>query len=304
MPDISLSARHESLLKQKLQHLFWRLIAVLPDRPYLRWKYYSMAGRFPDLERPRLFSEKVQARKLYDRRPIYAQMVDKHAAKALIAERAGAQYVVPTYWVGRDLKTIDWPAIPLPAVVKPTHASGCGAFLRERRDIDELLAADPGPEWLRLKHHRINREWAYGEFEPLIIIEEMLVDNGEAPDDYRFFVFSGRISHIEMRLRRDGIGYESNFTPDWQPMKYESFYYEPYPGALPRPDNLDEMLDVVRKIAGDSDFMRVDLYRCGGRIYVGELTLYPGGGFKGCVPDQFDEMLGAMWKQELVQDLR
>ena len=100
MPDISLSARHESLLKQKLQHLFWRLIAVLPDRPYLRWKYYSMAGRFPDLERPRLFSEKVQARKLYDRRPIYAQMVDKHGAKALIAERAGAQYVIPTYWVG------------------------------------------------------------------------------------------------------------------------------------------------------------------------------------------------------------
>ena len=83
MPDISLSARHESRLKQKLQHLFWRLIAVLPDRPYLRWKYYSMAGRFPDLERPRLFSEKVQARKLYDRRPIYAQMVDKHGAKAL-----------------------------------------------------------------------------------------------------------------------------------------------------------------------------------------------------------------------------
>ena len=70
-------------------------------------------------------------------------------------------------------------------------------------------------------------------------------------------------------------------------------------GDLPRPEKLDEMLDVVRKIAGDSDFMRIDLYLAGGRIHVGELTLYPGGGFRGCVPDEYDELLGAMWKQEL-----
>lgn len=304
MPDIFLSGRHERSLKLKLQHLFWRFIAVLPDRPYIRWKYFSMAGRFPDLEQPSLFSEKVQVRKLYDRNPIYAQMVDKHAAKALIAERAGEQYVIPTYWVGRDLNEVDWSTIPLPAVVKPTHASGCGYFLHDRRDIDELLAANPGPEWLALKHHRINREWAYGEFEPLIVIEEMLVDDKEAPDDYRFFVFSGKVSHIELRLRRDGIGYERWFAPEWRQLDYEGYYYEPYPGELPRPEKLDEMLEVVRKIAGDSDFMRVDLYLAKGRIYVGELTLYPGGGFKGCIPDEFDELLGKMWNQQPMQRLR
>lgn len=304
MPDITLSARHDSGLKLKLQHLFWRLIAFLPDRPYLRWKYYSMAGRFPDLDDPKLFSEKVQARKLYDRKPIYARMVDKHAAKALIAERAGPQYVVPTYWVGRDLNDVDWSTIPLPAVVKPTHASGCGVFLRGRGDIDALLARNPGPEWLALKHHRINREWAYGEFEPLIIIEKMLVEGDDAPDDYRFFVFSGEVSHIELRLRRDGVGYESWFSQQWQPLEYQGFYYEPYPGVLPRSEKFEEMLEVVRKMAGDSDFMRVDLYVVDGQIYVGELTLYPGGGFQGCVPDQFDEALGRMWKQELTRHRR
>ncbi|PTM94403.1 ATP-grasp fold amidoligase family protein [Mycoplana dimorpha] len=299
MSDISLSPRGERRLTQKLQRLFWRLIAVLPDRPYIRWKYFSMAGRFPDLERPRLFSEKVQARKLYDRNPIYPRVVDKHAAKALIAERAGAQYVIPTYWVGRDLQQVDWSAVPLPAVVKPTHASGCGVFLRDQGDIDRLLAEDPGPGWLALKHHRINREWAYGAFEPVIIVEKMLVENGQAPDDHCFFVFSGQVSHIEMRLRRNGVGYECNFTPDWQRMEHTSGYYDAYPGDVPRPERLDEMLEVVRKIAGDSDFMRVDLYLANGRVQVGELTLYPGGGFKGCVPDAYDERLGMLWKQEL-----
>lgn len=297
MPDITIASRHDNRLKQKLLHLFWRLISVLPDRDFIRCKYWSMAGRFPDLANPRLFSEKVQVRKLYDRNPLYPVMVDKHAAKALIGERAGAQYVVPTLWVGRDLAAVDWSAIPLPAVVKPTHASGCGAFLRDRQDIDALMARDPSRKWMALRHHHINREWAYGEFEPLIIIEKMLVDAHEVPDDFRFFVFSGKVALVELRLRRDGIGYEAYYTPDWQRIDIPSSYYETYPGTIARPEPFSEMLDVVEKIAGDSDFMRVDLYLVGGRIHVGELTLYPGGGFRGCVPDPLDEMLGARWRQ-------
>ncbi|MBO3761225.1 polysaccharide biosynthesis protein [Ciceribacter sp. L1K22] len=257
-----------------------------------------MAGRFPDLDRPTLFSEKVQVRKLYDRNPLYPVMVDKHGAKKLIADRVGERYVVPTYWAGEDLTTVDWSNVPLPAVVKPTHASGCGAFLHRQADIDALLSANPTGEWLNLKYHRINREWAYGQFKPLIIIEKMLVEHGDAPDDFRFFVFNGQISHIEVRLRRGGEGYECNYTPDWQRMEFDTGYYRSYP-ALSKPDQLPEMIEVVKGIAADSDFMRVDLYICEGRIYVGELTLYPGGGFKGCVADEYDAMLGAKWKQTL-----
>ncbi|MCL6707228.1 hypothetical protein M8R20_09480 [Pseudomonas sp. R2.Fl] len=298
MTDISLSSRHESWLKLKLLHLFWRLISILPDRQYLRWKYYSMEGRFPDLDHPRLFSEKVQVRKLYDRNPLYPRMVDKHGAKQIIAERAGARYVIPTYWVGRDLKDVDWSKIPLPAVVKPTHASGLGTFLRSRKDIDALLADNPSREWLSQKYDRINREWAYGQFEPLIIIEQMLVENGGAPDDFRFFTFSGEVSHIEIRLRRDDHGYECNYTPDWRRMEFDTGYYDSYP-ELARPEQLPEMMDVVRKVAADSDFMRVDLYLSQGAVHVGELTIYPGGGFKGCVADEYDEMLGKLWNQTL-----
>ncbi|MBR0554836.1 polysaccharide biosynthesis protein [Ciceribacter sp. L1K23] len=258
-----------------------------------------MAGRFPDLDRPTLFSEKVQVRKLYDRNPLYPVMVDKYGAKRLIAERAGERYVIPTLWIGRNLKDVEWSKIRLPAVVKPTHASGRGAFLRGPADIEHLLSDDPGEEWLSLKHHKINREWAYGEFEPKIIIEEMLVEGDEVPDDYRFFVFSGEVSHIEIRLRRKGVGFECNYTPDWQKMPYSAPYYEAFPDDLPEPAELAEMLEVVKKMAGESDFMRVDLYLTGGRIYVGELTLYPGGGFKGCVADEYDAMLGAKWKQTL-----
>jgi len=301
MADITIASSQKSWFTLKALHLFWRLIGRLPDRHYLRWKYWSMAGRFPQLENPRLFSEKVQVRKLYDRNHLYPLMVDKHAAKALIRERAGGQYVIPTQWVGTDLAKVDWSNIRLPAVVKPTHASGCGEFLLDEADIGRLIARNPGPRWLALKHHLINREWAYGEFEPLILIEDMLIDDHEVPDDFRFFVFAGKIALVELRLRRNGGGYEAYYTADWQRIDIPKCYYEPFPDEIERPAQFGELLDLVRKIAGETDFMRVDLYSVSGRLYVGELTLYPGGGFKGCIPDSLDEALGALWTQNLAR---
>jgi len=226
-------------------------------------------------------------------------MVDKYAAKELIRERTGSQYVIPTQWVGRDLSTVDWSKIELPVVVKPTHASGCGAFLRSPDDIRALMNDDPSAKWMALEHHRFNREWAYGEFVPQIIIETMLVDDHEVPDDYRLFVFDGRVVLIELRLRRNGIGYEAYFDMDWKRLDVSSGYFDRFSGELSKPEKLGEMCSVAKKIADDCDFMRVDLYLVEGQIHVGELTLYPGGGFKGCVPDSLDKPLGAQWKQHL-----
>ena len=301
MSEITLASSQKGWLSLKALHLFWRLISRLPDRQYLQWKYWSMAGRFPEIRDPQLFSEKVQARKLYDRNPLYPVMVDKHAAKSLIRERVGDRHVIPTQWVGKDLAQVDWSKIRLPVVAKPTHASGCGDFLRNGEDIARLMARNPSAQWMGLKHHLINREWAYGEFEPLIIIEDMLVDSHEVPDDFRFFVFSGKIALVELRLRRNNVGYEAYYTPDWQRVAIPKCYYEPFPDEIDQPAQYETMLKVVKKLAGDTDFIRVDLYSFDEHIYVGELTLYPGGGFKGCIPDTLDQALGALWTQNLIK---
>ncbi|MDN3721703.1 ATP-grasp fold amidoligase family protein [Roseibium salinum] len=55
----------------------------------------------------------------------------------------GPKHVIPTYWVGTDLTTVDWATVPLPAVVKPTHASGAGYFLNSQEDIEVLMKRRP-----------------------------------------------------------------------------------------------------------------------------------------------------------------
>lgn len=296
-PDsFSVPGISSGVLLKKLRHVAWRLMAPLPDRPYVSLKYFTMMGRFPDLDAPTTFSEKVQFRKLNDRNPLYPTLVDKADAKCFIHEKVGGDYVIPTYWVGTDLHSVDWSLIPRPAVVKPTHASGNGYFIHGEDDIAKMLADDPASRWLSMDHSRINREWAYSPLQPRIIIEKMLQDDGRVPWDYRLFTFHGKVEHIEISVRKDGRGYECNYSRDWKKLPfYNPGYFEHYPDEVERPARLDEMLSVAETIAADLDFVRVDLYACKDWVAVGELTLYPGGGFERYAPPEYDAIIGARW---------
>ena len=42
------------------------------------------------------------------------------------------------------------------------------------------------------------------------------------------------------------------------------------------PINYSEMLEIVKKVAKEFKFVRVDLYNDSGQIYFGEITFYPG----------------------------
>jgi hypothetical protein len=284
-------------LRERMHNLLWRLMSPLPDKPYCALKYRTIRGNFPNLSSPQTFTEKIQARKLYDRNPLFPRFVDKADAKVLIAERVGDQYVIPTLWVGKDLVSVDWSGISLPAVVKPTHASGVGRFLYGEADVERLLKSNPSGEWLAIDHASYNREWAYSQLEPRILVESMLLVDGRVPWDYRLFTFDGKVSHIEIDIRENGRGYSCNYTPDWQKLPfYDRDYLGLYPGDVARPSRLDEMIHVAETVARDIDFVRVDLYASAEWVRVGELTFYPGGGFEAFEPDEYDLSIGRKWK--------
>lgn len=63
-----------------------------------------------------------------------------------------------------------------------------------------------------------------------------------------------------------------------------------YPIELPR--NLNEMISLSERLAGNLPFLRVDFYNIEGRIYFGELTFYPASGMDRFVPDGYDMEIG------------
>jgi hypothetical protein len=276
--------------------LLWRLLSPLPDRLYCMIKYRVIRGRVPDLRSPATFTEKIQARKIYDRNPLFPRLVDKHAGKAFIADRVGERHVIPTQWVGTDLNAVDWDTIVFPVVAKPTHASGIGRMLYTRADADALLGEAVSAAWLAIDHAAYNREWAYSQVPPGIILETMLLRDGRVPWDYRLHVFGGRVLHIELDIRADGQGWHCSFSRDWEKLPFHDPHYLPfYHGTVPRPPWLDEMIRIAEATAAGLDFARVDLYASDDGVYVGEITLYPSGGFEIFDPPEYDAIIGAHW---------
>ena len=68
--------------------------------------------------------------------------------------------------------------------------------------------------------------------------------------------------------------------------------------SKPKPKNIDKMFDIAETLgkATGADFIRVDLYNVRGKIYFGELTLYPASGYDtGRLPET-DILFGDMLK--------
>lgn len=52
------------------------------------------------------------------------------------------------------------------------------------------------------------------------------------------------------------------------------------------------MVDFARILAKDTYHLRVDFYEINGRMYVGEMTFFDGGGFCSFTPDKYNRILG------------
>ena len=55
----------------------------------------------------------------------------------------------------------------------------------------------------------------------------------------------------------------------------------------PKPEKLDEMIEISKTLSADFDFVRVDLYEINGKVYFGELTFSPATGVLEYYNDRF-----------------
>ena len=62
--------------------------------------------------------------------------------------------------------------------------------------------------------------------------------------------------------------------------------------AVSKPEKLDEMLKLAKKLSKGIPFLRIDFYFVNGKIYFSELTFYPASGFEGFEPPEWDRTFG------------
>lgn len=253
---------------------------------------------WPQLKRPRTFSEHIVHRILYAAPSNASIIADKYAVRDYVRERVGETYLNTVYWVGDNTATIDWESLPEQFVAKATHGTG----------PEYLLIVDRKSDWeeadFRTRFQKIiDRPFGAATSEAFYrimpqrgMIERRLVDRRtNIPSDYKFYVFHGQTFCVHVDHDRFGHHTRGYYTVDWQLLPFE--LSKKRSGGAPRPRLLEEMRAVAEKLADGWDFLRVDLY-CpdDSAIVFGELTMTPAAGRHRFYPDAtYDYIMGEKW---------
>ena len=275
----------------------------LSDEEFLKKVFPKYMGYPLDLENPKTFSEKLQWLKVNYREPIQTVMVDKHEAKHFIAHRVGDQYIIPTLAVWDSVEDIDFDALPNQFVLKCTHDSGGIVICKDKSSLDREAAKAKLRASLKRDYSKIAREWAYQNVPRRIIAEKYISELGNDDLlDYKMYSFHGEPKlTVVCSDRFSKTGTRMNFYDiNWEPMGIHFGHYPPLSTEFPKPATYEEMKRLTAELSKDCPFLRVDFYEIKGRLYIGELTFFPGAGLEQFCPMTKDYELGEWLHLETV----
>ena len=270
---------------------------VMPAQTFLVLRHWLRFRRLPALRPPQSFNEHILSlmlsRKDAALRRVFA---DKLATRDYVAARLGAGWLPELFAVHDRAEAIDFSALPERYVMKASHGSGMTRLVPGAGGEDARSLRALARQWLATDFYWHGKEYVYRGLPRRVLFEELLfdADKGRPPDDLKIYMFGGRPGLVHVDVDRFGTYRRALYTPDWQRVP-AVITYPDYEGEVPRPANLEAMLEAARVLAGDLDFLRVDLYDLGSRIVVGELTNFPGAGNMLFSPPAFDRELGRLF---------
>lgn len=271
--------------------------SMMDDKTFIKWEYFSGMRKFPNLENPKTYNEKLQWLKLNDIHPEYGRLVDKYEAKEYVKEIIGEEYIIPTLGIWNSFDEIDFDTLPDQFVLKTTHDSGGVVVCPDKSKFDKVAARKKLERSLKHNYFFEHREYPYKNVPPRIIAEKFMVDeSGTELKDYKFFCFDGKCKMLFVATDRNIGDVKFDFFD-------EKFNHLPFVQGHPwaekeikRPAGFDKMIELSEILSKGFSHVRVDLYDINGQIYFGELTFFHFSGNVPFVPQEWDYKIGEWMK--------
>lgn len=281
-----------NLLRTKINYL------LKDDEKFIRERYKEVFSKDLDLENPKSFNEKIQWRILKDRQDKYTILADKYKVREYVKEKIGEEYLIKLLGIYKKPEDIDYDKLPDKFVLKCNHDSGSVIICKDKSVFNKKEANRKLNFFLKRNFYNCTREWHYKDIKPLIICEEFIEEKEEAPRDYKFHIFNkNNRSNIYIQCDIDRFNGHKRciFNEKWelQPFRYKK---EVFKGTVKKPEKLDEMLELAKKLSLDFEYSRIDFYEVNRKIYFGEITFTSEAGLAKFYPEEWDYKFGEMWE--------
>lgn len=252
-------------------------------------KHFYKFHSWPNYESPKDLNEKINWIKFYGDTSRWAELADKYKVRSYIAEKGYSDILVKLYGKWDKAEDIDWELLPKRFVLKVNN--GCGDILicNDKNTLDKDKVVKKYAELLKKRYGVVTAEPHYAAIKPCIIAEELLDANQQANSstsliDYKIWCINGKPYFTWCAWNRHGAcsaecgiyDLEWKYRPEFS--VFTDHYFEGKE-RLNKPQNLEKMYEIASNLSADFPILRVDLYEVNNKIYFGELTFTPLGGY-------------------------
>lgn len=244
-------------------------------------------GRPMNWENPVDLNEKIQWLKLNTDTSTWTDLSDKYKVREFVKAKGLEDILVDLYGKWDNADDIDFNQLPNSFVLKSNHGSGDIIIVNDKSIINSREIKKTLKRALNEKFGYKFVEPHYLSIKPCLIAEELLpIDNPEISSsliDYKIWCFHGEPVSIFVCSNRHKHGADmSVFDTKWNPIENALNYNNHFKKsaiAIPKPKNLERMLEIARTLSDGFHQVRVDLYESRDKVYFGEMTFTSNGGF-------------------------
>ena len=238
--------------------------------------YKKNIGRDINWNDPKTLNEKILHLMYRGDTSMWPLLADKYGVRDYVKQRGCEDILVPIYGKWDKAEDIDYDTLPNKFVLKTNHGCACTIIVTDKSKADKQSIAKELNNSLKYQYGLSEAELHYTKIKPCIIAEQLLEPGEEGLVDYKIWCFNGRPKGIFVCSDRDMITHHATFN--WYNLYWEKddSYLSPdnvNGKVLPKPQNLEEMLEYASILAKGHPQARVDFYNIKGKIYFGEMTM-------------------------------
>ncbi len=239
-------------------------------------------GKKMSYENPQDLSEKINWMKFHTDTSKWTELADKYLVRNYVEQKGLGDLLVTLYGVWETPDDINFDELPQSFVLKTNNSCGTVMLVKDKAELNIAEARAKLKEWLSVKIGVETAEPHYLDIKPLVIAEEYLAP-GTSLVDYKLFVVHGETELVMVCSdRKIGVGSnitlydkEWNYRPDVIGECHAYDDVEP----IAKPEKFEEMKNYARILCKDFPFVRMDFYLVNGKVYFGEMTFTPKGGY-------------------------
>ncbi len=254
-----------------------------------------------DLKNPKTLNEKIMWLKLntYKNNPLVTQCADKIRVRDYVMSAGLSHILVPLYHVWDDVQDIDWVTLPEQFVMKCNHGCGYNIICPDKTKLDIEQAKRKLCYWMKKDFWKVFAEIHYRGIPHRILCEQYLTeDTDKSLADYKVYCFNGQAQCILVCVQRRQFKAKFYFfDTNWELIRINPDSLAAEDGfSLPKPINLDKLIQYACVLAKPFPFVRVDFYIVDEKVYFSEMTFTPSAGLDTIRLMETDLLMGSMLK--------